>query len=774
MNRTRRLDFRTRVLLTISAAALLAVLIAYASDLLRSASVLIAGFLAIAGIEWFLLGRLRRSDGSEGAATRDRRPEAADEALRKTEKRLAESQRLAHLGSWELDLVNDALWWSDEVYRIFEIDPSQFGASYDAFMEMVHPEDRELVNRGYRESVKNRTPYNLIHRLLMNDGRIKFVHECCETEYHPDGTPVRSIGTVLDVTERQQTEHALQASERRYRGLVENMHEYLADIAPDGTIRAVNRALCGATGFSESELVGMSVFALLHPDDVYAARQHYEGLLRGRTPIRQWEHRFRKKDGGFVHVATNGDPVCEQDGTVVSIAQVSFDLTARKDAEATIRRLAYYDTLTGLPNRTMLLEHLTQAIERSGSAQQPLTLAVMNIDQFKDINNTLGHDHGDLVLQQLAARVIGLLRDSDLVARLGDDQFAVLLADTDLEGALRVGEKIQASLATPFAVGTLSLTVEVSVGLALFPEHATTADALVQRAHVAMYTAKRSRSGRAVYSSDRDHFRPRRLALMSELRYAIEHDELSLFFQPRVTIRTGRVTGVEALVRWRHPQRGIIAPDEFIPLAEHSGLIKPLTQWVLAAARDQALRWRDEGYRLTVAVNLSARTLHDPALPLFIQMLLTDDPRPWLELEITESTIMADPAGALDVLTQLHDLRIPIAIDDFGTGYSSLAYLQKLPVTTIKIDKSFVKDMATNDGDVVIVRSTIDLAHNLGLVVVAEGVETADTWMRLGELGCDLAQGYHLCRPLPALELTAWLAASKWAVGEEERPTRAA
>jgi EAL domain-containing protein (putative c-di-GMP-specific phosphodiesterase class I) len=261
---------------------------------------------------------------------------------------------------------------------------------------------------------------------------------------------------------------------------------------------------------------------------------------------------------------------------------------------------------------------------------------------------------------------------------------------------------------------------------------------------------------------------------MSELRYAIEHNELSLYFQPRVAMRTGRVTGVEALVRWRHPQRGLIAPDEFIPLAEHSGLIKPLTQWVLAAARDQALRWRDAGHRLTVAVNLSARTLHDPTLPPFVQSLLTDGPRPWLELEITESTIMADPAGALDVLTQLHDLNIPIAIDDFGTGYSSLAYLQKLPVTAIKIDKSFVKDMATNDGDIVIVRSTIDLAHNLGLVVVAEGVESADTWTRLGDLGCDLVQGYHLCRPLPAADLTAWLAASGWAVGEEERPTRAA
>jgi diguanylate cyclase (GGDEF)-like protein/PAS domain S-box-containing protein len=763
MNRTSRPDLHTRLIVIITAAALLAALAGRLADLSLSAWVVAAGVLVIGGIAWFRHGRLT------GASE-------PDKALQKSEQRLAESQRLAHLGSWELDLVENALWWSDEVYRIFEIDSGQFGTSYEAFLEIVHPEDREFVNRAYRESVKHRTPYNLVHRLLMNDGRIKVVHEYGETEYGADGTPVRSIGTVLDVTERQHTDHALQASERRYRGLVENMHEFLANVAPDGTIRAANRALCGATGFPESELVGMNVFALLHPDDVAAARKQYEGLLRRQTPIRHWEHRLRKKDGGFVQVATNADPVCDPPGTLISVAHVSFDLTAHKDAEATIRRLAYYDTLTGLPNRTMLLDRLTQAIERSEHAQQPLALAVMNIDQFKDINNTLGHDHGDLLLQQLATRVIGLLRDADLVARLGDDQFAVLLSDTNLEGALRVGEKIQEALATPFAVGTLSLTVEASVGFALFPDHATTADALVQRAHVAMYTAKRSRSGRAVYSSERDHFRPRRLALMSELRYAIEHDELCVFFQPRVSMRTRRVTGVEALVRWRHPQRGLIAPDEFIPLAEHSGLIKPLTHWVLTAARDQALRWRQDGYRLTIAVNLSARTLHDPSLPLFVQTLLTNGERPWLELEITESTIMADPAGALEVLTQLHDLKIPLAIDDFGTGYSSLAYLQKLPVDAIKIDKSFVKDMATNAGDAVIVRSTVDLAHNLGLAVVAEGVETAEAWTRLADLGCDSAQGYYLCRPLPAADLTAWLTTSEWAIGngDDERPSRAA
>ncbi|MFZ5861656.1 MAG: putative bifunctional diguanylate cyclase/phosphodiesterase [Nitrospirota bacterium] len=744
------------------------------ADLSRGAAVAMAGALAVVGIVWFVLHPLRRAD--RGRSPGKPRLEEALQALRANEQRLAESQRLAHLGSWELNLAENTLWWSDEVYRIFEIDPSRFAASYEAFLEVVHPDDRESVHRAYQESINNRTPYNLVHRLLMQDGRIKFVHECCETEYRPDGAPVRSIGTVLDVTERRHADHALRVSEERYRGLIENLPEFLIDVAPDGVIRAANRAFCAATGFSAAELTGMNVFALVHPDDVPTAHRHYDGLLRGLAPIRRWEHRLRKKDGGFVYVSTNGDPVVDQTGALASITLVSFDLTTHRDAEATIRRLAYYDTLTGLPNRTTLLERVTHEIERHEDARQTFALAVMNIDQFKEINNTLGHEHGDLLLQQLATRLIGMLRESDLVARVGDHQFALLLPDTELEGALRVGDKVYDALVTPFSVGTLSIMVQASLGLALCPDHATTAETLIQRAYVAMDTAKRSRSGRVVYSPERDHFRPRRLALMSELRYAIDHNELTLFFQPRVVMQTRRVTGVEALVRWRHPQRGIITPDEFIPLAEHSGLIKPLTQWVLTAARDQALRWRHDGYGLTVAVNLSARTLHDPSLPVFIRTLLTEDAHPWMELEITESTIMADPVGALDVLTQLNELKIPLAIDDFGTGYSSLAYLQKLPVATIKIDKSFVKNMATNAGDAVIVRSTIDLAHNLGLAVVAEGVETADTWTRLAELGCDSVQGYHLCKPLPAVDLTAWLSTSGWTTGraDDDRCGRAA
>ncbi len=563
----------------------------------------------------------------------------AEKALQKNERRLADSQRIAHLGSWELDLGHNVLWWSDEVYRIFEMDPRTFGASYETFLDTVHPDDREFVNRAYTESVQTRTPYDIVHRLLMKDGRVKYVNECCETEYGMDGKPMRSIGTVRDVTERMQT-------------------------------------------------------------------------------------------------------------------------------EKTIQSLAYYDPLTTLPNRALLHDRLTQAIQAGRHQHKPLAFLLLDLDRFKDINNTLGHHHGDLILQQMGPRLQGLLRQVDMIARLGGDEFAILLPGTDAEGAVRVVNKLHQALVDPFLIDGLTITVEASIGIALYPDHGETADLLIQRANVAMYHAKQAGGGHTVYSTEHDHYNPRRLALMTELRYAIEHDELVLYYQPKIHLKTGRVIGVEALVRWRHPNRGLIAPDEFIPLAERTGLIKPLTLWVLTAALHQSRTWQRAGLRLSVAVNLSARNLQDTELADQIEEMLTRSgiPPNQLELEITESTIMADPPRALEILTRLHHMQIPLAIDDFGTGYSSLGYLRKLPVSSIKIDKSFVKNMAADDSDAVIVRSTIELAHNLGLLVVAEGVETQYVWDRLAALGCDAAQGYYMSAPMPAAALTRWFHESSWQV----------
>ncbi|MFZ5861654.1 MAG: putative bifunctional diguanylate cyclase/phosphodiesterase [Nitrospirota bacterium] len=631
----------------------------------------------------------------------------------------------------------------------------------------LHGDDALTVStRCTRALEQSETGFSLVCRMRRADGEWLVMEVAGHAS---DGASV--ILTARDVTERNRAERALATSEHRYRELVQSIHELLAELAPDGTIRFVNATFCTVTGFSESELTGANWFDFLHPQDRAASRQPYEWLRSERRPIRHLEQRLRTRGGAYLVISTNCDPVADAAGQITAMAQVSFDLTAVREAEDTIRRLAYYDIITSLPNRTLLHDRLIQQVSVHQQLGKPLALLLIKVEHLKDINNTLGYRHGDWLLEQLAGRLTALARESDVVGRLGGADFAMVLPGTDLEGALRMSETVQESLASPLALEQLSLTVSASVGVAMFPDHAASADTLLQRAHVAVETAKRSHNKRGVYSPTQDAYKPRRLALASELRYAIDHNELTLFYQPKVALAHRTVVGVEALVRWRHPQRGLIPPDEFIPLAEHGGLIKPLTHWVLAAAREQATRWHAAGYRFAVAVNLSARTLHDPSLPLYVESLLMPTTGPsWLELEVTESTIMADPSGALNVLQALHALNIPLAIDDFGTGYSSLAYLQRLPVSAIKIDKSFVKEMASNPGDATIVRSTIDLAHNLGLTVIAEGVETADAWNQLAALRCDTAQGYFLSRPVPANELDAWFRGSGWRVDRDEEP----
>jgi len=436
----------------------------------------------------------------------------------------------------------------------------------------------------------------------------------------------------------------------------------------------------------------------------------------------------------------------------------------QRGAEREIHRLAYYDTLTDLPNRTLLQDRLRQAILSARRDKKGLALLVMDLDRFKEINNVLGHHYGDLLLQQVGPRLREVLRESDTVARLGGDEFAILLLSIELDGAILTAEKILRHFLTPFVVDCLSLEIGTSIGIALFPDHGEDANTLLRRADMAMYEAKEQSTGYAVYSPQHERHNSSHLILMGDLRHAIDQNELFLQFQPKIDLRTRSIIGVEALVRWQHPSRGTVPPDQFIPLSEQGGLIKPLTLWVLKAALSQCHTWHQAGLKLSVAVNLSARNLQDPQLPDQVTRLLRAydlDPK-WLHLEITESVIMADPARAMEILNYLNKMGIHLAIDDFGTGYSSLGYLKKLPVDEIKIDKSFVKEMAVEADDAMIVRSTIDLAHNLGLKVVAEGVETEEILDRLIALGCDAAQGYYISRPISPADLLHWLAQSPW------------
>ncbi|WP_277186791.1 EAL domain-containing protein [Caballeronia sp. BR00000012568055] len=430
------------------------------------------------------------------------------------------------------------------------------------------------------------------------------------------------------------------------------------------------------------------------------------------------------------------------------------------ERERRITELAYMDRLTGLPNRALFNDRLQQALASAMRTNKPLAVMMMDLDRFKYVNDTLGHPIGDMLLCEVAKRLRATLqRQTDTVARLGGDEFAVLLPTDNIDAARLLATRMLRALEQPITIENQLVDVGASIGIVTFPDNGTDMNVLLRRADIAMYVAKRSNLGFSLYDERHDQNSAERLSLMSELRQAVEHNQLTLYYQPKVDLATHRVKYVEALVRWDHPTRGFVAPDQFIPFAEQTGYIKTISRWVADKAIGQCAEWRAQGLDIEVSVNVSARELIQSSLPETFQGLLEKHGvKPaWIWIEITESAIMDDPNHAIETLDRLHALGIRLSIDDFGTGYSSLSYLKRMPVDEIKIDKSFVMGMADHKDDETIVRLTIDLGHNMGLKVVAEGVENEEMLMRLKELQCDLAQGFHLSRPLPPARLELWL-----------------
>jgi diguanylate cyclase (GGDEF)-like protein len=434
------------------------------------------------------------------------------------------------------------------------------------------------------------------------------------------------------------------------------------------------------------------------------------------------------------------------------------------DREEQIIHQATHDSLTGLPNRNLFLDRLQRDIAAAKRDGSSVGVLMMDLDRFKEINDTLGHHFGDLLLNEIGHRLMATLRETDTVARLGGDEFGMTFSASEPTQAAEVALRIRDALAEPINLDDISIDVDASMGITFYPLHGEDAGTLMRRADVAMYDAKRNHVPFAIYEEERDDHTVRRLSLMSELKHAIARDELELRYQPKIDLQTAKMVHVEALVRWRHPVHGLMPPDEFVPLAEQSGNISLMTKWVLRHAIHQCGVWIGRGLPLTIAVNLSALDLFDSELPGYITGLLQQErvEPSCLVLEITESAVMKDPAYGLKILRDLKSRGITLAIDDFGTGYSSLAHLKRLPVDELKIDKSFVISLPSED-DRVIVRSTIELGHNMGLKVIAEGVETAESWEILKQLGCDMAQGYFMSAPLAADDLFKWAETSPWA-----------
>lgn len=669
---------------------------------------------------------------------------------------LDEAQRLGQLGSWELDLVKGALYWSAEIYRIFELDPADFQPSYENFLKAIHPEDRDKVNQAYSQSLIDKQSYDVEHRLLMPDGRIKWVHEHCTSDFDEAGKPLRSVGAVQDVTEHKRAEDQLRIAAATF-----ETHEAIMITDADANILRVNQAFEATTGYSVEDVLGKNPRILNsgHQDKAFYAVMWQQLNTAGTWSGEMWD---RRKDGQIYPKWLTITAVKNGQGTITEYVAIFSDITERKEAEQEIRNLAFYDALTKLPNRRLLMDRCHQALAASVRSQTFGALLFLDMDRFKVLNDTLGHDYGDLMLIEVADRITGCVRDVDTVARLGGDEFVVLLEEAghSLDDASRrtavVAEKIRASLALPYQLKDSVHHSSPSIGVSLYHGEDESVDTLLKQADMAMYQAKDSgRNAVRFFDPNMQLAVETRASLETDLRHAIANQELHLYYQIQVD-REFRPLGVEALVRWKHPARGMVSPGQFIPIAEESSLILDIGHWVLDTACRQLASWGN--YRitreLTVAVNVSAAQFRQPDFVDQIATLLRDHQvdASRLKLELTESVVMADVADVVAKMQALKTLGVKLSMDDFGTGYSSLSYLKRLPLDQVKIDQSFVRDIATDSNDAMMVRTIIDLAQNFGLDVVAEGVETEEQRLFLKQHGCPGYQGYLFSKPVPVAE----------------------
>jgi diguanylate cyclase (GGDEF)-like protein/PAS domain S-box-containing protein len=630
--------------------------------------------------------------------------------------------------------------------------------------EFVISEDLREWAAEIRTSLKEGEAWSGEFTLRRKDGT-NFPAMVTSTPVHDEqGILAGMIGVSTDITERKEAEARLRESEERFRSLVQNSSEIIIILDEDGTVRYQSPAVEQVTGYTSEERVGRSGFELIHPEDLGRLRRVHAEVRSDLGTGRSVEVRCRHKDGTWKYLEATVHNLLEEPG-VLGIVVNARDVTERKALEGELRRRALHDRLTGLPNRQLFMDRLGQSLERT-RRREKLKAAVlfMDLNDFKVINDSLGHEVGDMLLALVAQRLLHSLRREDTLARLGGDEFAVLKEIESPDEATQVAERLIEELRKPFFLEQRELFTSISIGIALGDVRQKTSGELLRDADTAMYWAKEEKSGYRVFDPSMHARALRRLDLDNDLRRALEAEEFVLHYQPITSLHTGSITGVEALVRWKHPERGLLAPSEFISISEEIGMIVPLGRWVLTEACRQAKEWQQRFRKdppLSMSVNLSARQLYDPGIVTEVAEVLEEvglDPQS-LVLEITEGAIVEHLGDTVDKLRGLKDLGVGLTVDDFGTAYSSLSYLNFLPIERLKIDRTFVRSLSTDHENYSVVMATVMLGHAMGIEVAAVGVETLKEFDAVRTLKCDIGQGYYWWAPRPAEEAEVLLLA---------------
>ncbi len=628
-----------------------------------------------------------------------------------------------------------------------------------SYEELTHPDDRKVVREAIENAIKQHLRFEVEYRIKTLQGEVKWVFERGAAIFNPQGEIEALEGFIQDITKRKLNEQALQAAERRYRSIFENTVEGIFQTTADGQYLNANPALAKIYGYDSAEELIFNLNNIskqLYVDT--SRRDQFVSIMQSREQFTNFESQVFKRDGSVIWISENARAVQDEQGDFLYFEGTVEDITERKSYSQKMEYQASHDDLTGLPNRTLLKDRLQQAINNADRTSSQLAVVFVDLDKFKDINDSMGHRAGDELLVTMGSRLASCLRDSDTVARAGGDEFVLILSNLyHIQSLSLTLDRILMTIAKPYQIQQREFIVTCSLGVSLYPDDGKDSDALLKNADAAMYEAKKAgKNNYQFFTKELNAVLIGRLELEYRLRQALKLDEFILHYQPKISLASGKITGVEALIRWHNPQQGLISPAKFIPVAEESNLIEQIGKWVMHKACAQSAAYTKlTGSAFPVSVNVSARQFYHRQFVKSVESLLskTGIAPSSLEIEITESVLVVQTRQFINVLKNLKEMGIKLAIDDFGTGYSSIGYLKHFPVDNLKIDRSFVSGLDTDSANQAILKAIVVLGHNLGLNIIAEGVETVPEQEFLASIGCDEMQGYLFSKPLAVADL---------------------